>query len=238
MGFVIKWSERNPNHSGWEWPKSTLLLELIYSLTHYFPTIYNDPEGQVYLEVFTRQISTCEQLGSFSGQIIYEPSNRKKSEASIRELLWNFFAPIASGVVKINEDLLKIFPRNRLCIFSIHQAKGLEFPLTIVDVGSDFHINHAAQAIKRFPRDGGTPHRFETLLRPYSNLSKHKRSEKDRAFDDLYRQFFVAYSRPQNILLLVGSQRILPGGPVPNVATGYKRNRDCPWNQKRPFMEI
>ena len=50
--------------------------------------------------------------------------------------------------------------RNRLNILSIHQSKGLEFPLVIVDISSDFKINHAAHAFKRFPNDGGRSQRL------------------------------------------------------------------------------
>src|SRR5262249_42361866 len=142
------------------------------------------------------------------------------------------------GTIKVNEDLMEAFPRDRLCVLSIHQAKGLEFPLTIVDVGSDFKNNHWGHAFKRFPADGGTPHVMEDLLRPYSDLAAPSRPGPDRAFDDLYRQFFVAFSRPQDVLLLVGLNKSLPGGGVANVATGWARNGTCRWAKNRPFMLI
>ena len=60
----------------------------------------------------------------------------------------------------------------------------------------------------------------------------------DRAFDDLYRQFFVAYSRAQEVLLLVGLNATLPGGIVSNVATGHTRTGQCRWQNKIPFTQI
>ena len=188
--YTMGWANRQPRESRTHWPNKVPVLELIYGLVHFFPDLHDDPEGQLYLEVFTRQISACEQVGKFSGKLLHYPDNASLSEASIKELIRNFLAPIASGSVKVNEELMEAFPRDRLSILSIHQSKGLEFPLVIVDVGSDFKGNYAAQAFKRFPNDGGTPHEMEDLLRPHTELLKPGRSGQERAFDDLYRQFF------------------------------------------------
>ena len=170
---------------------------------HYLPELHDDPEGQVYLEVFTRQLGACQQLGKFDGRVVTDRANQGLSDASVKELLRDFLAPIAEGVVDVNEELMETFPRDRLSVLSIHQSKGLEFPFTIVDVGSDFK-DLRAPSFKRFPTAGSTPHRMEDLLRPHSPLGVPPRSQVDRAFDDLYRQFFVAFSRPQDVLLLVG----------------------------------
>lgn len=239
LKFAQGWAERNPQKKNWRWPDSVPVLELIYGLVHFFPELHDDPEGQIYLEVFTRQVSACEQVGKFSGRVVTNPSNRKLSEASIKELLRNLLGPIASGAIKVNEDLMDAFPRDRFCILSIHQAKGLEFPLTIVDVGSDFRTNHHSQAFKRFPNRGGSPHIMEDLLREgHQSFKTLKRSAEDRTFDDLYRQFFVAFSRAQQLLLLVGHRSTFPGGSVPNIATGWNRNGYCAWQKNLPFVEI
>lgn len=236
--FAVGWADRNPNKRGWEWPRSVPVLELIYSLVHFFPELHDDPEGQIYLEVFTRQVSACEQVGSFSGRVVSDSKNQSISQASVKELLRDFLGPIAAGVIKVNEELMEIFPRDRLSVVSIHQAKGLEFPLTIVDVGADFRTKHARNAFKRFPSSGGPPHAMEDLLRPYTDLAAPTRSAQDRAFDDLFRQFFVAYSRPQDVLLLVGLKTTLPGGRIPNVATGWTRSEVCRWDGANVFVEI
>lgn len=236
--FAIAWAERDPWRRGWEWARSVPVLELVYGLVHFFPELHDDPEGQVYLEVFTRQVSACEQVGKFSARVVTDPGNPTLGDASVKELIRNFLAPIASGTIKVNEDLMEAFPRDRLSILSIHQSKGLEFPLTIVDVGSDFRTNHRANAFKRFPNGGGPSHAMEDLLRPHTALGAPARSATDRAFDDLYRQYFVAFSRPQEVLLLVGLTTTLPGGAVPNVATGWSRNGDCPWAASPPFVNI
>lgn len=236
--FAIAWANPDPQKKGWGWPRSVPVLELVYGLVHYFPELHDDPEGQIYLEVFTRQVSVGEQVGKFSGRVVHDPAQPTLGDASVKELLRDFLAPIASGTVKVNEDLMEAFPRDRLSILSVHQAKGLEFPLTIVDVGSDFRTNHRANAFKRFPREGGPSHRMEDLVRPHTMLGAPNRSAVDRAFDDLYRQYFVAFSRPQEILLFVGLTTTLPGAAVPNVATGWTRSSSCPWTASTPFINI
>lgn len=76
-------------------------------------------------------------------------------------------------------------------------------------------------------------------MRPHSPLSVLKRDGLDRAFDDLMRQFFVAFSRPQDALLLVGLDGSHPQkGHVRNVATGWDRTGVNRWQKKLPFVEI
>jgi DNA helicase-2/ATP-dependent DNA helicase PcrA len=61
----------------------------------------------------------------------------------------------------------------------------------------------------------------------------------DRAFDDLYRQYFVAFSRAQDVLLLVGLNASHPDrGNVLNVATGWDRHQVNQWQGKLPFTDI
>ncbi len=236
--YVENWSKRDPGRKGYEWPKSSTAIDLLYALIHWLPELYDDPEGQIYLEVFTRQLAACEQVSGFKGRIVEDPAKTELSLRSVGHLLQYFLAPVASGTAKIDEDLIDSFPRDRLSVLSIHQSKGLEFPSVIVDVGSDFPTNHHAHAFKRFPKKSGPPHNMEDLVRSFTPLKTPGRSGEDRAFDDLYRQFFVAYSRPQDLLLLVGLNAGLPTGRVSNVAMGYDRTGLSLWNPNKPFVEI
>jgi DNA helicase-2/ATP-dependent DNA helicase PcrA len=243
-GFTISWAERKAK-AGYLWPKSVSCIDLLYALVHWMPELHDDPEGQVYLEVFTRQLGAAEQVSNFKARIVTDQSNQELSNKSVAHLLLYFLAPIASGTTKVDEELIESFPRDRLNVLSIHQSKGLEFPLVIVDVGSDFAAStkfpngHWANAFKRFPIKPGTPHNLEDLMRPHSPLSVLKRDGVDRAFDDLYRQYFVAFSRPQEVLLIVGLNDSKPGvGTVRNVATGWDRNEVNKWLPILPFTDI
>jgi DNA helicase-2/ATP-dependent DNA helicase PcrA len=228
LAFAQGWANRDPGQPDHTWPPRTTAIELIYALVHFLPELHDAPEGQVYLEAFTRQLQAAAQVGKFGGVVITDPANTALSQASVEELLRDFLAPLADGLVDVDEQLIGSFPRDQLSILSIHQSKGLEFPLTIVDVGSDLKDKRAPQ-FKRFPKEGGPPHRLEDLMRVHSPLGVPARSQVDRAFDDLFRQYFVAFSRPQDVLLLVGVDPAAPNGRVENVATGWDRTGVKRW---------
>lgn len=237
--FVNAWQRRTPlGGRTWGEKREIPLIDLVYKLVTWIPNMQNDIEGLVYLEAITRTINQVGLFGNFGGQIIFDQTNPNLEQMSVRESLWNIFVPIATGAIEIDEDLLETLPNDRLNIMSIHQAKGLEFPLVIVDVGSDFRTNHHAHAFKRFPRDGGKTCNMEDELRPFSPLGQPQRAALDRAFDDLIRHYFVAYSRGQDVLLLVGLNSVKDGyqtnsgsRDIPSIATGWDRNKNWHWRR-------
>lgn len=230
--FVQAWQSRAAGRHG-RWPREVPLTHLLYQLVAWLPEFQDDPEGLVYLEVITRAITQAARYSAYSAAIWRDEPHASRS---IRAAVWDVFVPLASGVVDINEDLIEVLPRDRLSILSIHQAKGLEFPLTIVDVGSDFRQNRwNSQGFKRFPlhsHESGihaSAPILEDVLRPFSPLGAPGRSARDREFDDLVRLYFVAFSRAQDVLLLVG---LCDGNgaplDIPNVATGWTRDGGWP----------
>jgi DNA helicase-2/ATP-dependent DNA helicase PcrA len=241
--YVDHWADRKPDKGGAKWPKYVSCIELLYDLVHWLPELHDDPEGQVYLEVFARQLGAAEQVSGFKAQVISDPGDKKLSLTSVGHLLLYFLAPIAESSTGVDEELMDTFPRDRLSILSIHQSKGLEFPLVIVDVGADFKSEHYAHAFKRFPHEkrASTAHSLEDLMRPNSPLKglSGLRSKQDRGFDDLFRQFFVAFSRPEEVLLLVGLDGSHPDrGTIRNVATGWDRLEKNHWRGKLPYLDI
>jgi DNA helicase-2/ATP-dependent DNA helicase PcrA len=230
--FVRAWQRRKPQQSG-KWPDSVELMTLLYNLITWIPEMQEDAEGLVYLEAITRTITQSAHFSSFQAEIRNDTTFGSKSVAAV---IQDILSPLAAGQIDIDEDLLGTLPRDRLNILSIHQAKGLEFPLVIVDVGSDFKTNNHMQRFKRHPKTHGRPHELENTLRPHSALGSPARSALDRAFDDLLRQYFVAFSRPQDVLLLVGLCDPKTGNPritIPNMAVGWDRydpaSSGCRW---------
>ena len=141
--------------------------------------------------------------------------------------------PIASGGVQIDENYFEVIPANRFNIMSIHQAKGLEFPLVIVDVGSRFKKNLPKDANLRFPKNVDSSSIIQDRIKKYSSLSNRNRDSKDMAFDDLTRLYFVAFSRAKDVLLLVGLNPNIDGYKqndkqmkIPNVALGWNRDEE------------
>lgn len=235
--FVDHYGRRDPGRPGHVWPTSVPCIELLNSIIHWLPEIHNSPAGQIWLEVFTRQLHTAEQLSRFRARILTDPSNPALASGSILHLLRHVLIPIADNSVSIDESTLQTLPRNHLHVLSIHQSKGLEFPLVIVDVGSDLQQSRRANAFRRFPAAPGTPHQLEDLLRPHSPLGTASRDGINRAFDDLCRQYFVAFSRPRDVLVLAGLNAAKPGGSIANVACGWDRSGRCHW-KKIPWCEI
>ena len=226
--FVINWQNRIPR--GYEkWPKSASLMELAYKLITWIEVLQEDVEGVVYLEAITQSITQTGFFNKYSSNISFK--TKEDEYASVLEAIWNIFVPLATGGVKIDEGLLETLPDDRINIMSIHQSKGLEFPLVIVDVGSKFKKNLASSQRLRFPKALPDTPTIEDIIRKHSKLGTSERSEKDRSFDDLTRLYFVAFSRAENVLLLVGLNSAIEGYPsknrhmnIPNVALGWSRD--------------
>ena len=147
------------------------------------------------------------------------------------EAIWNIFIPLSTGGVSIDESLLETLPDDRVNVLSIHQSKGLEFPLVIVDVGSRFKTNDIRTQRLRFPKSIKEDLNVEDSIRQHSSLGLSDRSEKDRSFDDLTRLYFVAFSRAESVLLLIGLNPAIEGYnkrndhfDIPNIALGWSRD--------------
>lgn len=204
------------------------LTSLIYNLISWMPDFHNDITGLAYLELITRAIEQSSIIDPHYGNITTGGTNTHFQEISIKEAIWNVFVPIATNSVDLNEDLFETLPPDRLNIMSFHQAKGLEFPLVIVDVGSEFRTEHWKQAFKRFPRTPGETSGIEDFIRTFSQLRPSSRASLDRAFDDLIRDFYVGFSRAQDCLLIIGLDGNIDG-TIHNVATGWTRTGINNW---------
>jgi len=222
--FVHGWRTRTPTNMQ-QWPQTWPLLELIFTLTTWLPFLHSDPEGQVYLEAVTRTVAEVGQMASYRAQILYGTGGPHDAN-SIREAIRAVFESIATSSIDIDEEIMPHVPRSYFPIMTVHQAKGLEFPLVIVDVGSDYQRNHHTQRRFRFPVEGDDVHVMEEAVAACSPIGglRMQRVAVERAWDDLRRLYFVAYSRPENVLLLVGLvAQIQQLTPVPCLAVGDRR---------------
>ena len=233
--FVTHWQIRHPFSSDEskdiKWPTKANLMELAYKLVSWIPEFQEDDEGVVYLKAITQTITQTSFFNKYSANIDFSSPEAEKE--SINEALLNIFVPIASGGVQIDENYFEVIPSNRFNIMSIHQAKGLEFPLVIVDVGSRFKKNLSKDANLRFPKDADSSSIIQDRVKKYSSMSNNNRDSKDMAFDDLTRLYFVAFSRAKDVLLLVGLNQSIDGYSqkdklikIPNVALGWNRDEE------------
>jgi len=228
--FITAW-QRRTTQSQMPWPNEWPLLELCFKLITWFPFLHNNPEGQTYLEAVSRCISQAASFSTYRSTIVFTGGNDANS---VRRAILDIFSPIADNSIDIDEEIMPHVPRSCLPIMTIHQAKGLEYPLTIVDVSSDFQKNSPMQRFRRFPNEPSTVQNLEDDLAPYCQIGplRTARSALDRTFDDLKRLYYVAYSRPQSALLLVG---LLPclrhNTTICHVATGWTSDGTWAWRQ-------
>jgi DNA helicase-2/ATP-dependent DNA helicase PcrA len=218
--FIADWGARNWSNQAQEWP----LLELLFTVITWFPLFQRSPEGQIYLETIARTIQEASQVSSYRSMIKNEGTVH--DDNSVKNAIREVFEPIAEGDVEVDEEIMPYVPKSVFPIMTIHQAKGLEFPLVIVDVGSDFRTNHHTQKPSRYPNAGADVHLTEDEIANFSPVgqARQQRTSVDRAFDDITRLFFVAKSRPQCVLLLVGlTSQLRQSSPIPSVATGDLR---------------
>ncbi|WP_407424872.1 UvrD-helicase domain-containing protein [Methanobrevibacter sp.] len=232
--FVTRWQLRRPypeviNGIEQSWPKSASLMELAYKLTTWIEELQDDVEGIVYLEAITKSITQTGFFNDYHSSISFKTPLQERE--SVLEAIWNIFIPLSTGGVSIDESLLETLPDDRINVLSIHQSKGLEFPLVIVDVGSRFKTNDIRTQRLRFPKALPDKITIEDSIRQYSALGQSDRSEKDRSFDDLTRLYFVAFSRAESVLLLVGLNSAIEGYTkkndhfdIPNIAVGWSRD--------------
>lgn len=217
--FIQDWGRRNaPNMQRWprEWP----LLDLMFTVVSWLPTFQHSPEGQVYLEAIARTITQAGQLSYLHATVYHGTSN---DDNSVKHIIREIMEPLAQGDVEVDEEVMPYVPRNVFPMMTIHQAKGLEFPMVILDVGSDYKSNHHSQKPFRYPAAGGNLHLTEDEVASSSPVgpARQMRTPLQRAFDDLKRQYFVAKSRPQMLLLIAGLTTQLGQNPrVQSVATG------------------
>lgn len=229
--FVHDWQTKSSSKN---WPDEVPLLDLLYKLIAWMPVFQNDPEHLVYLEAIMRCVAQGAHYSAYGFGVHREQPHYERSRASVvRDLL----EPIAQKSIDIDEDLLLTTPRNRLNIMTIHQSKGLEYPLVIVDVGSEFTGAWAKQAFRRFPREASNTVLLESALAPHTQVGPYRtaRGDLDRTFDDLMRLYYVAFSRAQVALLLVGlTKNIEYATTVMNVATFWSRNKRWTWRSDNP----
>jgi DNA helicase-2/ATP-dependent DNA helicase PcrA len=220
-----------------EWP----LLDIFYSFLPWFPPFQDDPEAQVQLEAITRAVAAASTFSGYKAAIQRDEPHRTRS---VQSALRDVFLPIAEDLIQVDEDIMPSVPRDRLSIMTIHQAKGLEFPLVIVDISSDFKTAHHMQKFKRFPEDESSVVRMENDLASATPVgaARLQRSGMQRTFEDLIRLYYVAYSRPQSLLLLVGCQQGLQyKTKIKNVAKFWRSDGSWAWvsdpQMRRPPAE-
>lgn len=116
-----------------------------------------------------------------------------------------FFGYLANGGVNDTEDESVISPAGMVSVMTMHQSKGLEFPFVFVG-----HLGD----------DAGpeSTHELEDMFGAFPNLSGRSfkaLSAGVRAELDTVRKYYVAYSRAEHALVLLGTKNQVAKGATP-----------------------
>jgi DNA helicase-2/ATP-dependent DNA helicase PcrA len=126
-----------------------------------------------------------------------------------------FVGYLISAGVSDEEDEDVIVPMGAVPVMTVHQAKGLEFPVVIAaQVGSSSRV--------------GASQMLEVELAPYRDdlYARQGMAPNDLAIQDDIRLLYVAYSRAEWALAIAGTQpQLARGVGVPGRdLTAFRRN--------------
>lgn len=158
------------------------LLDIFYTLLSFEP--FSD---YMLNETSARNLSVISEL-LFLFQDYYGYSViTQKNLPHIRLSFFNSFLKfLMDGGINEYEDPFDIFPSEHVQIMTIHQSKGLEFPVVITG-GLDKNISSQKQVDEIL-----SPYYKQTLYEPMTRITEF----------DRMRLFYVSFSRAQDILVL------------------------------------
>jgi len=120
--------------------------------------------------------------------------NPEYIERDIRNLFNQFFRFLQDGGIGEYEDEAEYAPKGCVSFLTIHQSKGLEFPVVVCG------------SLEAVPRKQHTA--LDELLEDGGYLSKARFEPLDRIKHfDFHRLYYTAFSRAQNLLVLAAQER-------------------------------
>jgi len=128
------------------------------------------------------------------------------SHGWLKSFYYNFLQYVANSQFDEPEDPYEQIPQGYVQVMTVHQAKGLEFPVVL------------AGDLNKGGRPGGT-HFLEEQLSEYSQLDVSGSTKESRARNDAIRRFYVQYSRAEDALVLVGNT-----SNIEQVSLGHDQN--------------
>lgn len=152
--------------------------------------------GYMQNEITARNISRISNFLSTFHQYYRFPIISHKNLPALRNSLFaSFFSFLLEGGADDYEDPNQPFPKDHVQIMTVHQAKGLEFPVV---VAGNLHYKSKNQLKEMHERLGR-----------YMPRTPNEPPEMIGEFDSM-RLFYVAFSRPQNLLILSSNDEKAP----------------------------
>lgn len=135
------------------------------------------------LALFSRLLTKFEYLHNV---IVITPDSIQRD---LQDLFNRYFRFLIDGGIEEYEDFEQIAPAGCVSFMTIHQSKGLEFPVVLVG---------SLDAVPRKQYDDID----ETLQKDFYHKPPFEPLERTKFFD-FWRLYYTAFSRPQNLLGLI-----------------------------------
>lgn len=170
----------------------TRLADYVYALLPLepFAGYLRDENKARHIAIFTQQIGTFQR---FYGYPVITSANLR----SLRNSFFNSFLVLlfVDGMNEYEDDD-RPFPKGHVQILTIHQSKGLEFP--VVAVGS-------------LSKNSSVSRKIDDILGDYYPRDAYEDGKRIAEFDAM-RMYYVAFSRAQNLLVLLssGDEKVKP----------------------------
>jgi DNA helicase-2/ATP-dependent DNA helicase PcrA len=222
---LLKWCQlKAKQHIGLTKNADSAFLGLFYELLQFplFSTFLEQGNGKERAQRNLAQLSRV--LGKFEHLYYISVLNPKYLAQNLTSLFDNFLKFLYEGGIDEYEDMSEYAPSGCISFLTIHQSKGLEFP--IVFVGS----------LEAVPR------------KQYSDLDEiveHQYMAKpsfepleDTKYFDFWRLYYTAFSRSQNLLVLTGQEKSGHGKTPSRHFTDYTKKLTYWKSVKHHLAEI
>jgi superfamily I DNA/RNA helicase len=174
---------------------NTTVMDVLYRILSVppFTTLKEDPNYAARLAMITDLIDSFTAFTEGYGLLrTSSVQDGRLSYKFLTKLYYEFSGFIQIQGLSDPENPEDLIPKGFIQIMTVHQAKGLEFPIVVV--GS-----------LRDKPDVSGDNWTEEFLTPFSPRKPNGTAE-ERAQQDLIRRFYVAYSRAKNLLILCGKK--------------------------------
>lgn len=191
---LLRWCQQKAKaHIGLTKNADSAFLGLFYELLQFplFSSYLEQNNGNERAQRNLAQLSRM--LGKFEYLHRVSVLNPKYLLSNLTSLFDNFLKFLFEGGIDEYEDMSEYAPSGCVSFLTIHQSKGLEFP--IVFVGS----------LEGVPRKQYTD--LDEIIEHQYMAKPPFEPLDDTKYFDFWRLFYTAFSRPQNLLVLTGQEK-------------------------------
>lgn len=167
----------------------TRLLYQLFTFDYFKDIIDTDLSSGVADQRAIRNLSNLTNIfAKFESTERVEVISSEKKFVTLKKLFRTYFRVLMKGGMEEYQDESEYAPSGCVSFMTIHQSKGMEFPIVITDSLYDSPRNDGATLLNQVYDDYSERNDFEP--------------EGDIKYFDFWRRYYVAYSRAEELLVL------------------------------------